>query len=208
MVLTNEMNQIPGEKILKEILNGNDKVLTKIYKQVYRQIAHMSSLSNAGADEMKEAVQDAFEIFYRQLYDNQLQLTCSIETYIVSIAKRILSKQSRDYHFSTNKSTSEGKELADEVEEFKDWDEWVQNERHNLFLEEFKKLDKDCQKIITLSLKGFEAKVIKKKMKLGSEQYVKIKRQRCKTYLIEKIKENPKYEKLRNAKPEDIELFI
>lgn len=199
------MSNIPGEKEIKEILNGNDKVLKKVYKKVYTHIERYALGLNISTNVAKEAVQDAFEIFYRQALEGNLTLTCALETYIISIARRVVHKEERDW----NSKLKDGLEMDDEID---DTDELaakqIQEKKHQLFNHEFQKLNNECKTIITLTLEGYSSAEISKKMNYTSEDYVRIKRSRCKQYLIERIKENPDYEKLRNTNAEDYELPV
>lgn len=195
------MSKIPGANLIAEILNGNDRVISKVYKKVYHHLENYGKVVKASEHNVKESVQDAFEIFYRQILDEKLTLSCTVETYIISIAKNILHKNEVELGFF-NKTPLSKIELIDEI----DVDQKIEEFKHKLFISEFKKLNEECRKIITLTLEGYDASQTKTLMKLSSVGYVRLKRLRCKNYLTERIKENPDYEKLRNANPEDFEL--
>ncbi len=193
------MSKVPGADILAEILNGNEKVLSKVYKKVHHHLLNYGRAINATDQNVKEAVQDAFEIFYRQLIDKKLILTCTVDTYIISIAKRVLLKDEHNMS-SLKKEPIINDDLIDELDTTRSIDE----QRHALYIEEFKKLGEDCKRILTLTLEGYKASEIKTLMQYASDEFVRLKRQRCKNYLTNKIKENPDYEKLRDGKTEDL----
>lgn len=206
MVLINEMSKIPGEKIIEEILQGDEKVLTKVYKKVYRAMEHYCLKTGGTPHEAKEAVQDAFEQFYRQILGKRFELTSNVETYIIAMAKNLHHKKQRDWN---NRIEDDVKDF--EVIDDKDENEpilYLEKKQQQLFWEEFNKLKRGCRTIIKLTIQGLSSKQIAKKLKLGSDNYVKTKRARCKNELINNIKNNPEYEKLSNTNPEDIELFI
>ncbi len=195
------MSKIPGTEILEEILNGNEKVLSSIYKKVYHHLENYGRYINAIDHNIKESVQDAFEIFYREILGRKLKLTCSVETYIISIAKRVLHQDKNRLGFFNKEPLTE----FDLIEE-NEINQNIQEQRHRLFMSEFKKLNEECKRIITLTLEGYNSREIKQLMNFSSEDYVRIKRQRCKHYLTTKIKANPDYERLRNADPEDSQI--
>ncbi|MDA3893216.1 MAG: sigma-70 family RNA polymerase sigma factor [Salinivirgaceae bacterium] len=194
------MSRLPGADKIAEILNGNEKVISTVYKKVYRHLENYGRSINASDHNIKESVQDAFEVFYRQILNKKLVLSCTLETYIISIAKRALQTNERNFG-SYTKEPINAYELIDE----KEFSQVIEDQKHKLFVKEFKKLNEECRRVITLTLEGFNATQIKKRMNYSSESFVRIKRQRCKSYLTQKIKENPEYEKLRNANPEDFE---
>jgi len=199
------MKNTPGVKLINEIKNGDEKVLTKIYKKVYLQMQRYGHAIGAIDAEIEEAVQDAFEVFYRGILSDKLTLTCSVETYIISIAKNVFyANERKRIKTVDDESTNNDAEPDDNgsIEAL------IEQKKHELFLSEFNKLGEDCQKVLSLTLNGLNAKEITEAMGYTSEKFTKTKRARCRGYLINSIKENPLYEKLRNSTAEDIELFV
>ncbi len=205
MTLISEMSSNPGARIIEEIKNGNEKVLTKVYKKVYRTMEHYGFSIGASSVEIEESVQDAFEVFYRQILSEKINLTSTVDTYIISIARRVFLANERQRSKILNDYTSEPETIVDEYEQV---EANIQEQKHELFTNEFKKLARDCRRVLSFTLKGYSLKEITVRMNYSSEEYTKTKRARCRNYLIEKIKENPFYETLRDSTPEDIELFV
>jgi len=197
------MSKIPGNEIIKEILNGNEKTLKTIYKKVYRHLKNYGTMMHCSNHNVEEAVQDAFEVFYRKILNKKLDLNCSVDTYIIAIAKNLLHKNEQEMG-TFNKDSLSKIELTDEDP----LNQQIEEQKHELFISEFNKLNDECKRIITLTLEGYSGTQIKNMMNYSTEEFVRIKRFRCKQYLTEKIKENPEYEKLRNPNPEDFELPI
>lgn len=198
------MNNNP-DKVIDEIKNGNEKVLTKIYKTVYSNINNYCRGIGVNENEGKEAVQDAFETFYRQITTKKIKLSCSVDTYIISIAKHLLLANERVRKKNSHEEITEPEKLVDE-DEFAETK--LNEQRHQLFIEEFKKLDKDCRRVLRHSLKGKSVREVTEIMNYNSEKFTKIKRARCRQYLIDRIKTNPWYEKLTKTTSEDLELLI
>ncbi len=205
MTLINEMSSNPEARIIEEIKNGNEKVLTKVYKKVYRHMERFGLSIGVSSVEIEESVQDAFEVFYRQILSRQLNLTSTVDTYIISIARRIFLANDRQRSKLLSNDTSEPETIIDEYEQIA---VNIQEQKHELFTAEFKKLARDCRRVLSFTFKGYSLKEITVRMDYSSEKYTKTKRARCRNFLIEKIKENPYYETLRDSTPEDIELFI
>jgi len=198
------MNNNP-EKVIVEIKKGNEKVLTKIYKKVYINISNYCRGIGVNENEGKEAVQDAFEAFYRQIISKELELTCTVETYIISIAKRLLLANERVRLKFEYDEITEPDNLIDD-DEFAETE--IKEKKHQLFFKELNNLEKDCKKVLTHTLKGKSVREITQLMNYSSENFTKTKRARCRKYLIDKIKTNPWYEKLTESTPEDFELLI
>lgn len=204
MTLINEMNNNP-DKVIEEIKNGNEKVLTKIYKKVFGNINSYCRGVGINENEGKEAVQDAFETFYRQVLTKKLKLTCTVDTYIISIAKHLLLASERARIKTNNEDITELDNLVDD-DEFAETK--IKEKKYEIFLEEFNKLEKDCRRVLRHTLRGRSIAEITKIMNYSSEEFTKTKRKRCRRYLIEQIKKNPWYEKLTQTTSEDFELLI
>ena len=202
------MSNVPENKTLNEILNGNEKVLTAVYKSVYKTMEKYGTSIKLPEADVKEAVQDAFEAFYRQLLHNKIKLSCSVQTYIISIAKKNLLLNDRQLSFRLKAELIEAENLIIENSENEELEETIREKRRNLYKTIYKTLPIECQQIIALTLKGYNSLEIAETLNLLSEFYVRTKRMKCKQYLIEKIKEDPDYEKLSSTNPEDYELSV
>ena len=62
-----------------------------------------------------------------------------------------------------------------------------------LFQKHFKRLEKDCQKLLLLFLKKVPLKDIAEELGIGSQQYIKRKKYKCKEQLVRYIKSDPNY---------------
>ncbi len=204
------MSKTPGEKkVIEEILNGNEKVLTMVYKNVYKHMERYSVSMNSPVINAKESVQDAFEIFYRQILNGNLELSCSLETYIISIAKRVFLKQEINWNYQFQDEPDEMDELVPENEQEQILiEKTIEDKKDELLQRTYRLLPQECQELLSLTIEGYSASEICRMMNHSSVEHTRNRRLKCKKYLIEKIKENPDYEKLRNANPEDYELPI
>jgi DNA-directed RNA polymerase specialized sigma24 family protein len=204
------MSKTPGEnKVVEEIIKGNEKVLTTVYKNVYKHMERYSLSMNSSVLNAKEAVQDAFEIFYRQILEGNLTLTCSVETYIVSIAKRLFLKHEINWNYQFQDQPNEMEEqISEDEDENVLIEKTIEEKKDELYRSTFKLLPLECQQVLSLTIEGYSSAEITKLMNYSTTEYTNNKRLKCKKYLIEKIKENPDYENLRNANTENYELPV
>lgn len=201
------MSILPGADIIVEILNGNEKVISTVYKKVYHHLENYGKTVNASSYNVKESVQNAFETFYRQILGKKkLKLTCTVETYIISIARHILLKneQAKGNYILPQADY----DIVEEINEHDDFETKIEERKRKLFISEFKKLDFESRRILTLTMEGKSTSEIKEIMNYNSNDHVRIKKQRSKLLLTENIKNNPAYEKLRDANPENFEFLI
>lgn len=69
----------------------------------------------------------------------------------------------------------------------------TKNEQYKLYQIHFKRLSKDCQKILQLFLKKVSLTEIADEMGIDSMQFMKRKKYKCKEQLIRYIKSDPNF---------------
>ncbi|MFC2096620.1 hypothetical protein ACFLQ3_02865, partial [Bacteroidota bacterium] len=72
-------------------------------------------------------------------------------------------------------------------------DEYEKNEQYKLYQKHFKRLEKDCQKLLQLFLKKVPLKEIADELGIESQQYIKRKKYKCKEQLVRYIKSDPNF---------------
>jgi RNA polymerase sigma factor (sigma-70 family) len=187
------------------IIKGDNKVLGNLYKKVYKSILRYSLSISANEIEVKECVQDAFEIFYNKAISGELKLNSTLETFIIGIAKKLLLR-SLDGNRLNDPIEDESEFLIEKTDDKKETA--VYEAKYNLFVSELKKLKKDCQKIIKLSISYKSSEEIAKRFKGLTETNIRAKKTRCKKQLIENIKENPLYQSISQYSAEEVEFFM
>jgi RNA polymerase sigma factor (sigma-70 family) len=147
--------------------------------------------SGSGAD-VSDVFQESIIVLYRQISDNQLNLTSDLKGYFYGIAKNIWNSQLR----KKVRNTEIEFDLPEEVDN---------DDANNIILEKivaraFQKLSFDSQTILTLFSEGFSYPVIAAKMNLKSETYARRKKYLSKETLMEYIKEDPEYQDFLDLK--------
>ncbi|MBX2875566.1 MAG: sigma-70 family RNA polymerase sigma factor [Saprospiraceae bacterium] len=87
------MNEHPETALIK-MLKGEDqrnidKALSQLYRQYYESVKQLVKKNNGTEDEADDIFQDTLLTFYTQLRQKQLQLNCSIQTYLYSVARNL-----------------------------------------------------------------------------------------------------------------------
>lgn len=190
---------------IDQILKGNNKILAKIYSKVYRAMYRYGISLGLSESEIKESVQDAFELFYRRIIEKELHLSCTIETYIIGIARKQM------FRFVQVNKTNKHNDVGD-VEETMVFEEQEEDllyaAKYKLFVEELKRLPKHCQKIIKMTLSGKNDVHIQREIKSSSVETLRTQRSRCKQSLINNIKANPIYGKIAMYDEQEVEKFM
>ena len=73
---------------------------------------------------------------------------------------------------------------------------YEEQQKHRIYQEHFKKLGKDCRKVLTLFFKGYSVKEIADKMRYKNEKYAKRRKYLCKEELVKSIKQDKRFKDL------------
>lgn len=168
------------EALLVAIRQGNRKVLEEQY-EVYRTafLDWGQRRYQCEREALVDVYQEAFIVLYQNLVSGKLdEMSCSIRTYIFSVAKNLLFKQFRR---NTRTDTTQGDELyllADEdlnIEE-----EWVLTDQQKSLRNAIQSMGKVCQELITLYYyHGLDQESIMQRMQYKNTQTVKSQKVRC-----------------------------
>ena len=186
--------------MLEGIVAQKNDILESIYDVNYKTIRRLVLLNNGKEEDAKDIFQETLVIIYRKLQKDELSLNCSLKTYIYSVARLLWLKELEN---KRNRNVN----LA-ECDQYVDIEDNVYqlvevNERLKLYHEQFEQLSNDCKKILKLFLNNISIAEITKIMGYSSVQHTKNRRYRCKKSLIERIRNNPKYEELKNENNND-----
>lgn len=188
------MTEFSVEEILEGIRKHDGEVLEFIYKSFYQQIKFFVKSNSGNEDDAQDIYQEALIVIYRKLKKNELVITdCSFNTYLYSICRLLWLKQ-LDKRRIKNDLYYEDYQIIDDEDDI--IQVYEQSEKFKLYQKHFKKLKKDCRKVLELSLEKVPLKEIATIMGYKSEKYAKKRKYQCKEKLVENIKKDPKYKEL------------
>ncbi len=193
-------NNYSDQALLKGLIEGREEILLELYRISYKTVRHLI-LSNHGVEEdAKDIFQDAIMVIFQKVRKNELQLSCSLNTYIYSVCRNLwlkeLSLRGRTvYQFESTE------EITDEDNDIELWQHY--NERISFYRKIFEELSEDCKRILKLFMSGETISNITRIMGYSSEQHTKNRRYRCKLSLIQRIRATSIYNELKNESDED-----
>lgn len=87
-------SNVPTDQMLLEGLKNNDgKAIRILYKSFFNVVLKFV-ISNSGTEqEAKDIYQDSILVLYQNVFRDDFQLNCQLQTYLFSIAKRLWLKQ-------------------------------------------------------------------------------------------------------------------
>lgn len=109
--------EISENEIIKGIIEGNNRVINRIYKLYYPSVARMIVSNNGNNDEAKDIFQEAVMVLYDKLSQSNFELNCKLNTFLYAVSRRLWLKQlSRKGHSSKTSDISDFEDIL-QVEE-------------------------------------------------------------------------------------------
>ncbi len=142
------IEKITDEKLLHQLLSGDENALKHIYRHHFKSVLHLVTTNSGNEDDAKDIYQDAICVLYDAVRKPDFSITCSINTFIYLVAKNLWLKELR--------KRSGGELRLDEGDDYIDYD--VSDEIDKFTNEEqkidvmnasLKELGEPCQTIIT-----------------------------------------------------------
>jgi RNA polymerase sigma factor (sigma-70 family) len=177
--------KISDTAIIEGIRKQDDRILNWLYDNYHQTVRH-HVLKNSGSEaDVSDVFQESIIVLYKQITNNELNLTSDLKGYFFGIAKNIWNSQLRKKARNTEIEFDVAEEVNNEDE-------------NNIILEKivtraFQKLSTDSQTILALFSEGFSYSEIAAKMNLKSETYARRKKYLSKETLMEYLKKDPEY---------------
>ena len=179
--------------LLKGIAMGDEKVIRHIYTQYHKSIVHFVETHHGTLEDAKDIFQEGMVLLFQKSKDPNFELKSSFFTYFYAVCRNIWFNRMRKKSFGEVTLTEEMKlmytnEEASAIE---------QNEQDRLYRKHFKRLGKDCQRLLSLFFDKISMVEIAKQMGFSSESYAKKRKFQCKQQLVAMIEEDPLYSELK-----------
>ncbi len=181
------------DKVLVDKLKSNDKrkisdALNEIYRNNYHSVEQLIIGNGGTKDDVKDIFQESISIFFNQLNQKDLELNCSIKTYLYSV--------SRNQWLNIIRRKKETNDLKD-YQEFVDPTQSslgniIENEQAGLIADLLQQISKDCKEIlVNYYYYKMKMKKIQEVMALSSEQVAKNKKYKCLQRLRKMVDAHP-----------------
>lgn len=142
------IEKMTDEKLLTQLSNGDENALKQIYRHHFKSVLHLVTTNSGNQEDAKDIYQDAICVLYDAVRKPDFNITCSINTFIYSVAKNLWLKELR--------KRSGGELRLKEGDDYMDDDANVEAEKFTLqeskiemMNESLNELGEPCQTIIT-----------------------------------------------------------
>ncbi len=182
-----------------ELLDGiklkNTIILQFIMKDNFLSIKQMVLLNGGSESDADDILQESLIVLYRKIREDNFILTCSLKTYLYSVARLKWLKELKRKQ-RVEMLTDEEEYMIDETDSIED--EIENEERQRIYREKYEELGEDCKKVLKLSVTGTSIAEITEIMGYSSEQHTRNRRFKCKETLIQKIRNTKLFNELGN----------
>lgn len=171
--------------IIEGIRRQDEKILNWLYDNWFEQVRHHVLRNSGSIADVPDVFQESIITLYKQITENDLNLTSDLKGYFFGIARNIWSSQLRKKMPSTDIETIFPAETPD--------DEADDKILERIIARVFTKLSEDSRTILTLFAEGLSFQEIAEEMNLKNETYARRKKYLSKEALLDLIREDPEY---------------
>jgi len=177
--------------IVEGLKLNSDFIIKHVYQEFFPTIRYLIKKNTGNEEDAEDIFQESLIVILKNVQKEDFYLTCSFLTYLYSI--------SRNLWMQRLKVKRKGATSFDLIEKFFNIPEAATKEaaeneqtKYRIYREHFNSMEKDCQRILLLSLQKYSSKDIADTMGYGSENYAKTKKYNCKERLKKAIMSDPR----------------
>jgi len=183
------------QELLNGIMNGDSQTINLVYKDVLPSIIYWVKQNSGSELEARDIFQDAMIVIFKKLNTNNLELTCSLKTYLKAICQNLWLNQLRK---NSRISSSDITEFEDQVDFDDDILTSIENQdKRKIFLKHFDELGESCKKVLAWFFEKTPLAEIALKMDT-TVNYIKKKKFNCKEKLVAAIQSDTAFKELNN----------
>ncbi len=172
--------------IIEGVRNQDDKILNWLYDNYLQSVKSYVLKNNGSSDDVSDVFQESIIALYKQITDDNLNLTTDLKGYFFGIARNVWNAQLRKKQKTI--------ELKVDLPEEESSDDQPNHILERVISRAFQKLKPDQQLILNLFSEGDSYEEIALRMDLKSEIYARRKKYLSKESLLEIAKKDPEYQ--------------
>jgi DNA-directed RNA polymerase specialized sigma24 family protein len=186
---------LSDKDLLNGIRNGDRETIGYVYKTFFPVVQGIISSLHGSKEDAHDIFQESLMIVYSKLLNEQLNLTCSLKTYLCTIARNLGTVAMRQKStFSFSAVDDDFLNISSLIEEPVLLPE--EEEKRLLYEKHFNLITNECQKLLKYCMLELSIKRITVLMHFKSDDYTKVRKNKCKEYLMKSIFSDPTYKEL------------
>ncbi len=183
--------------IVEGLKLNSDYIIKHVYQEFFPTIKYLIKKNTGNEEDAEDIFQESLIVVLKNVQKEDFYLSCSFLTYLYSISRNLWMQR-----LKAKKKDKLNMDILDVFFDFPDVNsvELAEAEqlRYRIYREHFNAMEKDCQRILLLSMQKFSSKDIADTMGYGSENYAKTKKYNCKERLKRSIMGDPRIQDLHD----------
>ncbi len=183
--------------IVEGLKLNSDYIIKHVYQEFFPTIKYLIKKNTGNEEDAEDIFQESLIVVLKNVQKEDFYLSCSFLTYLYSISRNLWMQR-----LKAKKKDKLNMDILDVFFDFPDVNsaELAETEqlRYRIYREHFNAMEKDCQRILLLSMQKFSSKDIADTMGYGSENYAKTKKYNCKERLKRSIMGDPRIQDLHD----------
>lgn len=199
--------KLTTDEIIEGFRNKDNEVIRYVHDKSFNSVKMYVKMQNGSEDDAVEVFQQGMIAVFIRIRKGDLKIEDGklFNDYLFIICRNIWLNELRLKKYKNMLNDAMNFDFIEEKEKV-NWTEDLEyqalvrkDERIKLYKRYFKKLDKDCRKVLELYLGKLSYKKIAKELNI-SYDYVRLKKMRCLKKLLKMIKGDENYEHLKIKK--------
>ena len=178
--------KISDEKIIEGIRLQDDMILNWLYDNYFSAVKNHVVKNNGSTEDVSDVFQDAIIVLYKQITEENLNLTTDLKGYFFGIVRNVWSALLRKKKRNTG--------LEDDIAEEDEPDDIGDPVLERIVSRAFQKLKPDQQQVLRMFADGHSYEEIASEMNFKNEVYARRKKYLCKEAILDLMKEDPEYQ--------------
>jgi RNA polymerase sigma factor (sigma-70 family) len=178
-------SKISDTKIIEGIRQQDDTILNWLYDNYLPTVKNLVLKNSGSKEDVSDVFQDSIIVLFKQITDDNFNLTTDLKGYFFGIARNVWNAQLR----KKQRNTELDIDIVDD-----DQDEYSDPLMERVVSRAFQKLKPDQQLVLSLFSDGHSYDEIAVKLNLKNEMNARRKKYLCKEALLDLMKEDPEYQ--------------
>jgi RNA polymerase sigma factor (sigma-70 family) len=177
--------KISDSKLIEGIRLQDDTILNWLYDNYFPAVKNHVLKNSGSIEDVSDVFQDSIIVLYKQITEEDFNLTTELKGYFFGIARNVWSAQLR----KNQRNTELDIDIPDDEP-----DEYGDPVLERVVSRAFQKLKPDQQLVLSMFSDGHSYEEIASELNLKNELYARRKKYLCKEALLELVKKDPEYQ--------------
>ncbi len=180
-----------NKEFIQAFLTGEPQTMKVIYAKTYPYVERYILSRNGSKKDAEDVFHNSLLHLYVKLKENSLNIQ-HFESYLVTVCKNLWKRESG----KTRVTNIDGLPLVSESIDMGSF--FIEEEQWSLYKEMLKKISQQCQEILKLVFDKVGYDAIVKTYGYSSQTVARQRVFKCKTKLVQLIKKDERYKRLKN----------